>query len=489
MQQSFFRLSFLLTGIILLCAVVIPDSMALAQTSGEETASENTVDTVQNDSITQLLVNDRTESTFYKRLKGVFNGLLGLAVLLFIAFLFSTQKRRINWKLVIIGLILQAGFALLVLKVPFAKDLLNAISTFFVKILDFSKEGSTFLFGELANQYVAFQILPPIIFFSALTSLFYYLNILQRIVYGFAWVMRKSMQLSGAESLAAAANIFIGQTEAPLVVKPYIAKMTRSEMMALMTGGMATIAGGVMAAYIGFLGGEDPEARQLFARHLLTASIMSAPAALLVAKIMIPETENPDRELLISGASQGSNLLDSITYGTLQGLKLAVNVGAMILVFLALMAFLNFIFENWIGAPLGINDDIKAMTDGRFSGLSLEVILGYLFAPLAWLIGVPSGDLLMVGQLLGEKTAINEFIAYKSLASMKDSGLLQPKSLIIATYALCGFANFGAMGIQIGGISAIAPNQRLTLSQLGFYSLIGGTIACLMTGCIAGMIV
>lgn len=414
---------------------------------------------------------------------------MGLVILLFIAFLFSTHKKRINWKLVITGIILQVGFALLVLKVPLATTVLDGVSNFFVKILDFSKEGSTFLFGELANEYVAFQILPPIIFFSALTSVLYYLNVLQQIVYGFAWVMRKSMQLSGAESLAAAANIFIGQTEAPLVVKPYIAKMTRSEMMALMTGGMATIAGGVMAAYIAFLGGESTQAQQLFARHLLTASVMSAPAALLIAKIMLPETENPDKTLLISGSSQGSNILDSITHGTLQGLKLAVNVGAMVLVFIALMAAINFILENWIGAALGINEPIANMTGGRFSGLKLEIILGYIFAPLAWLIGVPSGDLLIVGQLLGEKTAINEFIAYKSLASMKDSGLLQPKSLIIATYALCGFANFGAMGIQIGGISAIAPNQRLTLSQLGLYSLIGGTIACLMTGCIAGMIV
>lgn len=437
-----------------------------------------------------LLDAQKKDQDFSTILNDIFRGLLGLGSLVFIAFLLSDNKRRIDWKLVIIGLTLQIGFALLVLKVDVARYALNEISSFFVTLLDFSQEGAEFLFGkELTEQYVAFRILPTIIFFSALTSIFYYLNILQWIVYGFAWLMRKTMRLSGAESLSAAANVFIGQTEAPLMVKPYIAKMSRSEIMALMTGGMATIAGGVLAAYIGFLGGQDETLQQMFAMHLLTASVMSAPAALLVAKIMIPETQNVDKQLLISGESQGTNLLDAISYGTTQGLRLAVNVGAMLLVFLALMAFLNYIFENWIGATLGINDNINEFTDGRFSGLTIQFILGYIFAPLAWLIGVPPNDLLLVGQLLGEKTAINEFIAYKSLASMKDAEMLSPKSLIIATYALCGFANFGSIGIQIGGIGAIAPNKRPTLSQLGIKALIGGTIACLMTGCIAGMII
>ena len=401
----------------------------------------------------------------------------------------SKNRRRINWRLVIAGLILQFGFAFLVLRVDPAKIVLDKISTFFVTLLEFSEAGSEFLFGDLTNDYIAFRILPTIIFFSALTSLFYYLNILQWLVYGFAYVMRKTMRLSGAESLAAAANIFVGQTEAPLMVKPYIEKMTRSEVMALMTGGMATIAGGVLAAYIGFLGGESKEAQELFARHLLTASVMSAPAALLVSKIMIPETGDIDKKLLISGESQGSNILDAIAHGTTQGLKLAVNVGAMVLVFLALMQFLNHILEHWIGIFFGINEAITSGTGGQYSGLTLQFLLGYMFAPLAWLIGVPSGDLLAVGQLLGEKTAVNEFIAYKSLASMKQEGMLNPKSLIIATYALCGFANFGSIGIQIGGIGSIAPNHRATLSQLAIPSLIAGTIACLMTGCIAGMII
>lgn len=462
-----------------------------AASAGSATnAQEQVTDSLdQSEKINDLLKSGTAEVSIAERTQRIGRGALGLLILLLLAFLLSQNKRRIDWKLVAVSLFLQIAFAVLVLKVPLAKDALDAVSGFFVTLLDFSKAGSEFLLGDLTEDYVAFQILPTIIFFSALTSLFYYLNVLQRLVYAFAWVMKKTMRLSGAESLAAAANVFIGQTEAPLVVKPYISKMTRSEIMALMTGGMATIAGGVLAAYIGFLGGEDKVAQQLFARHLLTASIMSAPASLLIAKIMVPETLNPDKELLISGESEGSNMLDAIAQGTTQGLKLAVNVGAMVLVFLALMAFLNHIFENWLGELLGVNETINNTSGGRFSGLTLQFILGYLFAPLAWVIGVPANDLLQVGQLLGEKTAVNEFIAYKSLGAMQGEGSLRPKSLIIATYALCGFANFGSIGIQIGGISAIAPNQRKALSSLALYSLIAGTIACMMTGCIAGMLV
>lgn len=453
-------------------------------------STATSVDTnAQEDNYGELLKFDQESRSFETRLIEVGRGVTGLLVMILIAFLLSTNKRKINWRLVGVGLTLQIGFALLVLKIEFARTVLDGISSFFVTLLEFSEEGSSFLFGELTDKYVAFQILPTIIFFSALTSLLYYLNVLQRLVYGFAWIMRKTMRLSGSESLAAAANIFIGQTEAPLMVKPYIEKMSRSEIMALMTGGMATIAGGVLAAYISFLGGESSEAQQMFARHLLTASVMSAPAAILIAKIMVPETENTSKELLISGDSQGSNMLDAISSGTTQGVRLAVNVGAMVLVFLGLMAFINFILENGLGSAMGVNENIAAMTNDRFSGLNLQFILGYIFAPLAWVIGVPWEDLLLVGQLLGEKTAINEFIAYKSLASMKADGLLSAKSLIIGTYALCGFANFGSIGIQIGGIGAIAPNQRTVLSQLAIRSLIAGTIACMMTACIAGMII
>lgn len=490
-MRFFTRLLFLTFLTLFINLSTVSSIPADSNSQTETTQGAHVTDTAKNDQedFGQLLKPGQKEQSLRSWLTDIARGLLGLFVMVLIAFLLSDNKRKVDWKLVSIGLLLQIAFAILVLKVDVAKSFLNGVSGFFVTMLEFSEEGSSFLFGKLTDKYVAFQILPTIVFFSALTSLFYYLNILQRLVYGFAWVMRNTMRLSGAESLAAAANIFIGQTEAPLMVKPYIDKMSRSEIMALMTGGMATIAGGVLAAYISFLGGEDSEAQQLFARHLLTASVMSAPAALLVAKIMVPETKDTHKELLISGESQGANMLDAISYGTTQGLRLAVNVGAMILVFLALMAFINHILQNWIGAPLGWNDNIVAMTGERFEGLNLQFILGYLFAPLAWVIGVPWQDLLQVGQLLGEKTAINEFIAYKSLASMKAEGLLSSESLIIATYALCGFANFGSIGIQIGGIGAIAPSQRTTLSQLALRSLIAGTIACMMTGCIAGMVI
>ena len=469
--------------------MLLPVHHGHAQSADSTSQAAQTDTLTQSEQVKKLISTKNRAVSAEERINRVARGALGLVTLLLIAFLLSPNKRRIDWKLVGVGLTLQLAFGVLVLKVPLAKDALNAVSGFFTTLLEFSEAGSEFLLGDLTDKYVAFQILPTIIFFSALTSLFYYLNILQRLVYAFAWVMKKTMRLSGAESLAAAANVFIGQTEAPLVVKPYIDKMTRSEIMALMTGGMATIAGGVLAAYIGFLGGEDKAVQQLFARHLLTASIMSAPASLLIAKIMIPELQDPSKELLISGESEGSNLLDAVSRGTTQGLKLAVNVGAMVLVFLALMAFLNHIFENWLGAFFGINEPISQFSGGRFSGFTLQFILGYMFAPLAWVIGVPANDLLQVGQLLGEKTAVNEFIAYRSLAGMAGEGALSSKSLIIATYALCGFANFGSIGIQIGGISAIAPNQRRVLSSLALYSLIAGTIACMMTGCIAGMLV
>ena len=327
-------------------------------------------------------------------------------------------------------------------------------------------------------------------FFSGLTSLLYYLNVLQYVVYAFAWVMKRTMRISGVESLAAAANIFVGQTEAPLVVKPYVSKMTRSEVMCLMTGGMATIAGGVLVAYIGMLGGDDPVARQAFASHLLIASIMSAPAAVLAAKLLVPETEPCSDELLFPRHEMGCNLLDAITTGTSQGLKLALNVGAMLIVFTALIALVNFVLEAGLGRWTGLNGVVERITQGQYDGFTLQFVLGVLFAPLAWIMGVPHGDLLTVGQLLGEKTVLNEFYAYATFGELKSSGTItNPKSIIIATYALCGFANFASIGIQIGGIGVIAPNKRVTLSQLGLYALVGGTIACFLTACIAGMLV
>jgi CNT family concentrative nucleoside transporter len=371
----------------------------------------------------------------------------------------------------------------------------DAVSRFFIALMGFSQSGAEFLFGGLVDPssfgfIFAFQVLPTIVFFSALTSALYYLNILQFVVYGFAWLMQRTMRLSGAESLAAAANIFVGQTEAPLVVKPYLEKMTASEILSLMTGGMATIAGAVMVAYIAMLGGGDPERMQFFATHLLVASMLSAPAALVTAKILLPETGTVDRDLLIPRHRVGDNLIDAITRGATEGVKLAVNVAAMLLVFTAMIALVNFIARDGVGAWTGLNERIAGWSGGRYDGLTLQVLLGLLMAPVAWLIGVPTGDLLTVGQLLGEKTILNEFYAYATFARLKDAGdLVNERSVVIATYALCGFANVASIGIQVGGISALAPGQRGTLARLGVRAMIAGTIAALMTASIAGMLV
>jgi len=424
----------------------------------------------------------------------ILRGLLGMVVLTFITWTLSEKKSRILWRLVLSGCLLQLAIAFLVIKVPAVRNMFEYVSRFFIELLGFSREGALFLFGGLMNPdtlgfIFAFQVLPTIIFFSALTSALYYLNILQYIVYGFAWIMHKTMKLSGAESLAAAANIFVGQTEAPLVVKPYLERMTRSEILSLMTGGMATIAGAVLVAYISILGGNDPVQMQYFATHLLIASIISAPAALVTAKIMIPETEEVDRELLIPRHRMGENLLDAIANGTSEGIKLAVNVAAMLLVFTAFVALVNFMVRDVLGDVTGINQRIVQWSDGRYDGCSLQFLLGLLFAPVAWIIGVPSGDLLVVGQLLGEKTMLNEFYAYVSFGGLKEAGVItSQKTIIITTYALCGFANVASIGIQLGGISALAPGQRITIARLGVKALIAGTIASLFTACIAGMI-
>lgn len=451
----------------------------------------------------------------------IVRGILGLIMLVGIAYLFSKHKKSINWKLVITGILIQFTLALFVFKeiqIPFTEISLSSIfsflASFFTQLLSFTDAGAQFIFGNWPDSaqifklgaegrvehtigYVfAFKVLPTVVFFSALTSLLYYLGILQKIVYGFAWVLSKTMRLSGAESLAAAANIFVGQTEAPLIVKPYISRMTNSEIMCLMTGGMATIAGGVFAAFIGFLGGDDIAAQQEFAKHLLTASILSAPAAIVCAKILFPETEEVNQNLDINKEKMGSGPLEAISLGTTEGIRLAVNVAGMILVFLAFIALINFLLINIIGDFDGIgswrftslNDVIK--TNTIFDGFNLQMILGYLFAPLAWIIGIDLNDIVLAGQLLGEKTVINEFIAYLSLKDIIASGgseIIQKRTIVILTYALCGFSNFSSIGIQIGGIGSIAPNQRSTLARLGLRSLIGGTLACLMTATIAGI--
>ena len=422
-------------------------------------------------------------------------GLLGLVSLIILAFVFSRNKRNINWSLVVKGLLIQLSLAILILKVPIVQNLFEWISSVFVTVLQFSKQGALFLFGETlvnSNEFgaiFAFQILPTIIFFSALTSLLFYLGILQKVVYFFAYLMKKTLKLSGAESLSAAGNIFLGQTESPLLVKPYIEKMTTSELLCLMSGGMATIAGGVLAAYIGFLGGSDPEQQLFFAKHLLTASVMSAPAAVVLSKILLPETENINEDMTISNEKLGCNSFEAISIGTTQGIKLAVNVGAMILVFIAFISLVNYFLNDFIGANTQLNSQIKEITNGQYTGLTLEFILGYILAPLTWLMGVCKEDMVLVGQLLGEKTILNEFVAYISLSELKESGkFFEEKSIIISTYILCGFANFLSIGIQIGGIGSIAPSRTGDLSKLGILALIAGTLASLLTAVIVGTI-
>ncbi|MDQ3073838.1 MAG: Na+ dependent nucleoside transporter [Bacteroidota bacterium] len=434
-------------------------------------------------------------------LENISRGLLGVFLLLLICVAFSSNRRVINWKLVGTGIVLQFVFAFLILEVPPVMMAFEFLSRIFIKILEFTHAGSSFLFGDLVNRvdnfgYVfAFQVLPTIVFFSALTSSLYYLNILQAIVYAFAWVLQRFMNLSGPESLSAAGNIFLGQTESPLLIKPYLANMTRSEVLSVMVGGMATIAGGVLAAYVGFLGGTDPVRQQMFATHLLSASIMSAPAAIVCAKILLPQTETVTGKLHIAKEEVGSNFLDALTLGTFDGLKLAVNVGAMLIVFIAMVALVNYIFE-FSGGLFGLNSWSHSISDGRYSAFNLQFILGYVMAPFAWIMGVPNSDLTTVGQLLGEKTVLNEFYAYTTLGKMtgtvpSEEGirLTNMKSILIATYALCGFANFSSIGIQIGGIGALAPSKRSTLSALGFKALIGGTIASFLTATIAAIFI
>ena len=428
----------------------------------------------------------------------IFRGIIGIAVVILIAFLFSEKKSKIPWKIVGIGLLFQIVLAFLILN-PFGVSFLEyfrlgfqLLGKMFVAILDFSKAGADFLFGSFLDTekhgfLFAFQVLPTIIFFSALTSLLFYLGVIQKIVYYFALIMTKVLNLSGAESLSVAGNIFLGQTESPLMIKAYLAKMSRSELLLVMTGGMATLAGGVLAAYIAFLGGDDPGERLIFAKHLLAASFMAAPGAVIISKILIPQTQEIDSNVEVSKEKIGSNVLDAISNGTVEGLKLAVNVASMLLVFIAFLAMGNFILLK-IGSFTGINSVINDFSNGQFSELSLQVILGYIFAPLMWLLGVCSEDITIVGRLIGEKLIMTEFIGYISLGDLKSAGsFAQDKSITMATYMLCGFANFASIGIQIGGIGSLAPSKRKLLSELGMKALLAGTLASLLSATIVGM--
>ena len=412
-------------------------------------------------------------------------GLVGLATLVAIALAFSENRRAVDWRLVVTGVGLQLVFASFVLLTPFGAAIFGALSEGFVALLGFTQKGSSFIFGPLASQdglgfIIAFQVLPTIIFFASLMAVLYHLGIMQAIVKGMAWVITKVMNVSGAETLSVAANAFVGQTEAPLVVKPYIATMTRSELLALMIGGMATIAGGVLGAYVQMLGGPDPEAQRYFAKHLIAASIMAAPATLVIAKILVPETGEPLTRGKVKANIERTtaNVIDAAAAGASDGLRLALNVGAMLLAFIALIALLDAPIA-WLGEITGMNEML-----GRELGLS--TLLGLVMAPIAWIIGVPWADAVSVGGLIGTKVVLNEFVAYAELSQIKDT--LSAKSQLIATYALCGFANFSSIAIQIGGIGGIAPERRHELAKFGLKAVLGGSLATFMTATIAGVL-
>ncbi len=412
-------------------------------------------------------------------------GLFGLAVLVSVAYAFSSNKSSVDWKQISAGIGLQIVFAVIVILVPGGREFFNAISRVFVKTIDFAMTGAQFVFGDLARAtefgfIFAFQVLPTIIFFAALMGVLYHIGLMQKIVQGMAWVMLKILRVSGSESLSVAANVFIGQTEAPLVVRPYIAKMTESELFTMMVGGMATIAGAVLAAYIAMLGGTDEAQRLFYARHLLAASVMAAPATIVIAKLLKPEIG----ESLTKGSvhleieKTATNVIEAAANGAADGVKLALNVGGMLLAFFALITMINFPLA-WIGQVTGIESLIGEQ-------LSMSIILGYVLSPLAWIIGIPWSEAHLVGGLIGEKIVINEFVAYMHLGEIKET--LSEHSVLISTYALCGFANFSSIAIQLGGIGGLAPSRRPDIARLGLRAVMGGTLATMMTATIAGVL-
>ena len=435
-------------------------------------------------------------------MKAIAFGIFGLISLLAIAFVFSNNKKKVAWTQVGIGIGLQLIFAVFVILTPWGASVFNAIGNVFVKIISFTNEGSAFVFGIFADQggfaqafpeamqargvgfLFAFQVLPTIIFFSSLMAVLYHLGFMQKIVQGMAWVMSKAMRVSGSESISVAANVFIGQTEAPLVVRPYVESMTKSELLTMMVGGMATIAGGVLAAYVGLLGGSDPATQLFYAKHLLSASIMAAPATIVIAKILIPETDESLTmgDVKVPVEKTASNVIEAAATGAADGLKLALNVAAMLLAFIALIAMVNWIIEAVFTGLIGLH---TASGDA----ITLQVILGYVLSPIAWIIGVPWADAVNVGALIGQKVVLNEFIAYLELSKLIPTGVLSEKAIIISTYALCGFANFSSIAIQIGGIGGIAPSRRSDLAKYGLRAVLGGTLATFMTATIAGVLI
>tara|TARA_X000000950_G_scaffold210495_1_gene253176 strand:+ start:36 stop:1379 length:1344 start_codon:yes stop_codon:yes gene_type:complete len=440
------------------------------------------------------IISDLIPSTGFT-VEGLFRGFIGILTIIFIAYFMSSNKSKIAWKTILLALFSQLIIGVLILKVEFFQIIFEKAGGLFVKLIDFTREGTIFVFGDLltpkTNSYIwAFEILPTVIFFSSITSLLFYFGIIQKVVGFFAKICTKFLNISGSESLSVIGNIFLGQTEAPLLIKAYLPKMNKSEILLVMVGGMATVAGGVLAAYIAFLGGDDPVKKIEFAKHLLTASVMAAPGAILISKILYPQVEKINSDINISDYNAGSNILDAISNGTIEGIKLAVNIGAMVLVFIAFVAMFNYVLFQF-GDFTGINSIIDANT--IYENLSLEALMGIIFSPIMWLIGVASADIMPMGQLLGIKLSINEFIAYMQLAELENPissvKLTYEKSVIMATYMLCGFANFSSIGIQIGGIGSLAPNQRKNLANFGIKALIGGALASLLSAAIAGMLI
>jgi len=427
-------------------------------------------------------------------IESLLRGVLGIVTVLVVSYLMSSNRKKIDWKLVGSGLLIQFALALSVLYVPFVGTLFELLGKAFIKLMDFTQAGVGFLLGPYATKSNGFIFLihsmPVIIFFTAIVSLFYHWGIIQRVVGAFSWVLRKFMNVSGAEGLVVSGNIFMGMTESPVLIKNYLPSMNRSEIFLVMVAGMGTIAGSVMATYIGMLSGGDPATRLLFAKHLLSASVMAAPGSIVIAKMLCPQTEPvTEQEVKVSLENQHHNVLEALASGTSVGIKLVVNIAAMLLVFISMVALLNYVSEGLIGKYTGLNDWVVSVTDGKQQGFTFQFILGMILSPFMWLIGVPFDDMMLVGSLLGQKTILNEFVAYFQLQQWKDAGLfVYDKSIIMSTYILCGFANISSIGILLGGLGVLTPNKQNLISKLGIPTMIGGALVSIMSATMVGMI-
>lgn len=427
-------------------------------------------------------------------IESLLRGVVGIITVLAVSYLMSSNRKKIDWKLVGSGLLIQFVLALSVLYVPFVGTLFELLGKAFIKLMDFTQAGVGFLLGPYATKSNGFIFLihsmPVIIFFTAIVSLFYHWGIIQRVVGAFSWVLRKFMNVSGAEGLVVSGNIFMGMTESPVLIKNYLPTMNRSEIFLVMVAGMGTIAGSVMATYIGMLSGGDPVARLLFAKHLLSASVMAAPGSIVIAKMLCPQTEPvTEQEVKVSLENQHHNVLEALASGTSVGIKLVVNIAAMLLVFISMVALLNYVSEGLIGKYTGLNDWVVSVTDGKQQGFTFQFILGIILSPFMWLIGVPFDDMMLVGSLLGQKTILNEFVAYFQLQQWKDAGLfVYEKSIIMSTYILCGFANISSIGILLGGLGVLTPNKQNLISKLGIPTMIGGALVSIMSATMVGMI-